>query len=138
MSGALLMAASMPRAAAGGGVSINDRTVFKGGNGTVTVQATYILDHYGTVRNHNLAILETWLLSGAAGDYESRATLQSGTTPTTGTMNTWQALSSDESWSLAVAAGSTDTSVILVEIRDVATSTVQDSASITLQVDNTP
>jgi hypothetical protein len=141
MSGALLMAASMPRNSGGGGgtlVSITPQSIFKIGNGTGTVTGSYKLAADGKVYNHTGAVLETWLISGVNSDYEARATHQSGSALTTGTMDTWLALSSDRTWTLDAASPTSKTSVFLIEIRDVATSTVQDSASITLDVENTP
>lgn len=130
MSG--IFAAMSGRAA---GVSITDRIVTKGGNATTTVTASYALNSDGTVRNQNSTLLETWLQSGAASDFEARATSQSGFVPT-GTMGTWQGLGTTRTWSLSAAAGSDKSGTFLIEIRDVLTQTVLDQASITLLVSN--
>lgn len=76
-----------------------------------------------------------WLVSGAASDYEVRATETSGTV-STGTIGVWQALSSTRTWTVAASIGLEKTCVLSVSIRDAATSTVQDTASITLYHDN--
>lgn len=69
----------------------------------------------------------TWLNSGAAGDYEIRATLQSGSVDS-GTTGSWLALSSSRSWSIDEASN-IQQAELLIEIRDVATSTVIDSGT---------
>lgn len=64
-----------------------------------------------------------WLLSGTNSEYEIRATLKSGDTPDEGTMDTWQVLSTDRSWSVFVDGSVSPvyrgdkTSVITIEIR---------------------
>jgi hypothetical protein len=139
MSGALLMAASMPRSSGGSGaVTLTSRTVTKVGNGTASVTGTYWLYLSGSVKDQSLTNLETWLHSGVSTDYEARATFQSGDALTSGTLGSWLNLSTSRSWSLTAAAGSDLASSFLVEIRDVATSTVQASANITINVLNTP
>lgn len=114
-------------------INITSRTVSKitvGGAAT----ATYTIDNDGTVRNHNLTNLETWLggTGGVASNYEVRATLTSGTTPTSGTLNSWLSCGTDRNWSNSNSAqdGSTVTSTLTVEIREASTGTVKDSASI--------
>ena len=69
--------------------------------------------------------------SSAPGDYEIRATLISGTTPS-GTLNTWQALTSSRTWS--ITASNTRSAQIFFEIRD-GEGTVQDDGTITLVLD---
>lgn len=73
----------------------------------------------------------TWLLSGAASDYQIRATLNSGTL-TSGVTGSW--LNFGQSWNVTRTTNvvGTSTATITIEIRDVATSTVQDSGVITL------
>lgn len=104
---------------------------------STATQATYTLNTSGIVQKSeggSTTTLETWLLNGAAGDYEARATVSSGDSPTGSALSTWLALSSTRAWTLqdAVVDGIPLTCVLLVEIRDVATNTVQTSASITL------
>jgi hypothetical protein len=59
-----------------------------------------------------------WIVpkASAPGTYEVRATLSSGLTPV-GTLNTWQALTSNRFWSLVRSTLGTSTSVLLIEIR---------------------
>lgn len=120
-------------------ISITDQTITRSTvSGTAT--ATYQLNADGNVRNHSGAIQEIWCgINGVAAPsstsgYEGRATLQSGTNPTSGTMGAWLNLGTTRSWSNVNSAGddSIITSVILVEIRDATTLAVLDSATITI------
>ena len=69
--------------------------------------------------------------SSAPGDYEIRATVTSGTL-SSGTTNTWQALTSSRTWSIT-SSGSKLTQVFF-EIRD-SSGTVLDDGTITLVLD---
>lgn len=71
--------------------------------------------------------------AGIGASYQIRATLNSGPTPTAGNLNTWTDLTTDQTWTLTdvIAAGPTE---LLIEIRDTATGTVQDSGTYTLQL----
>lgn len=73
----------------------------------------------------------TWLLAGAAGDYEVRATLDSGAI-TSGTTGTWLALSASYAWEVLRTSVGTTTAELTIEIRDAATLEVLDTASVTL------
>lgn len=83
------------------------------------------------------AISSEWLLSGAVGDYETRATKVSGTTPT-GTLGSWVALSTDREWVLTQSAAGSSSCVLTVEIRNATTLEVLDTATITLWAESTP
>ena len=83
--------------------------------------------------------ISTWLLSGSAANFSVRLTKSSGTDPTSGTLNTWQALSSTRTW---VWTDSTqdDNAVTFsgtVEIADNTTSpfSVLASASLSVTID---
>lgn len=66
------------------------------------------------------------------GNYEIKATLDSGDTPT-GTFDTWEALSSTRSWTLVSSTVSeTLTSTVTIEIRWTGNDVVQDTATYTL------
>lgn len=69
------------------------------------------------------------------GDYEIRATLSSGDTPT-GTFDTWEALSTTREWALVAGTDENLTSSILIEIRWTGNNVVQDSATYTLTASN--
>lgn len=80
--------------------------------------------------------LGNWIqpLIGMAG-YEIRATLTSGTNPTTGTMNTWQNLGTSRLWENSQAVVGTKTSTILFEIREAASGIVRGSASFQIEAE---
>ena len=99
--------------------------------------ATYTVNTSGIVQKTEGAsttTLETWLQAGASSDYEVRATVLSGDTPTGSALATWMALSTSRAWTLtdAVNDGIALTCSLQIEIRDSATGTVQDTATITI------
>lgn len=118
-------------------VQISDRTTSGFASGTAV--AAYEISSDGKVRDWSLTILESWLrgAGGTVSNYEARATLKSGTL-SSGTTGTWANCSSSPNWVKQNSSrnGSTQTAVILVEIRDVATQTVQTSATITLSAES--
>ena len=117
-------------------VSITNQSVSASAFGPAV--AYYQVTNAGTVKNQNGAVLESWLLGGGTpSNYDARATLISGTL-TSGTTGTWFNCGSTLTWSVTNSAhdNSVKTAVILVEIRDVATSTVQDSATITISAES--
>lgn len=74
--------------------------------------------------------------STATSLFEVMVTLSSGTTPS-GTLGTWLNCGTDRSWGLSASSGGSyyfDTCSLLVQIRDVATSTVQSIATINLKI----
>jgi hypothetical protein len=80
---------------------------------------------------------EQWLSDPAlVGNYEVRATLNSGDTPT-GTLGTWLSLSTTRSWVLTASPGNLLNANLTIEIRDTATSTVRATATVTMQSDAT-
>lgn len=93
-----------------------------------------------TVKNQASTTLENWLLAGyATSNYQIRATVQSGSTPTGDLTNSWLGLSANRSWSVSESggvAGST-TTTLLIEIRDAAApNTLRGSATVTLTADS--
>ena len=109
-----------------------------GGNAT----STFTLSSDGiarktTVPGATVTFPGEWLLEGTASQYQARATLVSGTL-TSGTLNTWQALSTSRSWSKSTTAVGTVNTVINVQIRSIATNVVLDSADITLTATRNP
>lgn len=108
-------------------------------NPSTRATAGYRLNSSGIAESlSNLAYttLETWLLSGAASDYEVRVTLSLGTL-SSGTTGTWQNLGTSRSWT--VVAGNSYPEIaeaeIVVEIRDATTLMILDTATITLQAE---
>lgn len=119
-------------------VAIADRLVYKGGGGVGTVTASINYNSTGITTNHAGVTLETWLVSGVNSDYQIRATFQSGDA-VTGTFGTWQLLSTNRQWSIAATTPANNLGTFLIEIRLAASpNTVLDSATITLNADNTP
>lgn len=119
----------------GGGrlVQISDQSISS--EQIITATAGYRLTAAGAAQQrvqNTYTALETWLLAGTSADYEVRATLQSGTL-TNGTLNTWQALSSDREWYCVDGSGDESPVVanLLIEIR-LTSGTVLDSATIIL------
>lgn len=123
-------------AGGGSGVSITNRTVNVLGAGYQ--EAGYQLTNTGVVNeldNGAASFLESWLSSGSPSDYQVRVTdIGGGLTGGSGT-GSWLSLGTTRQWWVGESfSGSSISNDILVEIRDVATSTVQDSATITLNV----
>jgi hypothetical protein len=113
----------------GGSVSITDQS--PAGNPT----ALYKLSSDGNVYDQSNALLEGWLFSGVAGDFQVRATLTSGTL-TSGTTGSWLALSTSRSWSCTAPLGGSKNATLTIEIRDASSLTVLDSATVTLSADH--
>ena len=81
--------------------------------------------------------LYTWLLSGRAGDYEVRASSFSGDALASGTLNTWQALSTSREWILGINRFETKTKTctFLLEIRPAGGGSTLASATMTLSTE---
>lgn len=73
-----------------------------------------------------------WLLAGVNTAYEVRFTQVSGQAPTTGTLNTWQALSTDRELGYTITTNgySSKIGVFTIEIRRVSDSVVVASATV--------
>lgn len=98
--------------------------------------ATYTLNAAGTEVSSPAAISNTWLITGAASDYEVRATVNSGGVQA-GTTGSWLGLGSDRAWSCTRSlnsAGSSDAN-LTIEIRSATTLAVLDSAVVTLHAE---
>lgn len=91
---------------------------------------------YEGVNGSYSAISGEWLLAGSASDFEVRATLNSGTTPS-GTLGSWVALSTTRTWELSAPSGQVRSCELTVEIRRASDSTVVATATITIDADNT-
>lgn len=126
-------------------VKITDQTAVnnsKAGAGG-TAAATYRLRNDGVALRQQGTSLVTisgeWLVgSGAASDYEARATVLSGSGGSfSGPGAGWHNLSTTRDWSLSVTNNFGDRDV-LIEIRIAATSLVIASATITFEVDSAP
>lgn len=116
-------------------VSIDNESASASGGTVATATAGYQLTSGGLVQLNNgsgFVTDSTWLLSGAAGDYEVRATLVSGTAPGGSGTGVWLNLGTTRNWTLSAAVGTTQTCTLTIEIRLVATGIVQDTATVTL------
>ena len=115
-------------------ITVPNRTItttFVSGTHTASVQ--FQSDGDIVAPSGTSASLGDWIdpKSSAPGDYEIRATVTAGTL-TSGTTNTWLALTSSRTWSIT---GSTNkTTQVFFEIRD-GTGAVQDDGTITLVLD---
>lgn len=100
-------------------------------------EARYRLNSSGveqTYTSTNLAYttVGTWLVSGTNSQFEVRATAVSGTV-TSGTMNTWQALSTSREWNVTKTFSSgVKLAVITIEIRRASTGVIVDTATVDL------
>jgi hypothetical protein len=119
-------------AASSGSVAISAQSVEDVVADPANATASYTLSTTGEVVDHDGVTLETWLLSGVVADYQVRATLASGTSMSAGTVGSWLALSSSRTWSQTRTTVGTRSGTLTIEIRDVATSTIIDSASVTI------
>lgn len=98
--------------------------------------ATYSVQNDGKVRDHSSNVVETWLESwGSAADYDVRATLQTGTSPSGAALATWLNLGTSRSWSLT--DNDTDPEIevtcqLLIEIGLSGAGSAIDSATVTI------
>lgn len=120
----------------GSGVSITNQTVNALGSGYQ--EAGYQLTNTGIANglyNGATSYRENWLNSGSPADYEVRVTDIGGGLIGGSGAGSWLSLGTTRQWWVGESfSGASISNNILVEIRDVATSTVQDSATITLGV----
>lgn len=114
-------------------VTISDNSS-TGNNGRVAGIVFYSSGNFAKYVSDVPNVVSTWLTPQSNfSQYEIRATLSAGDTPTTGTLNTWQALSTTREWTLTTAVvEETLSSTLLIEIRWTGNNVVQDSATYTL------
>lgn len=97
--------------------------------------ATYRVKNDGTCDStaNNTLDEGTWLLAGSVGDYEVRATLNSGSLAS-GTTGSWLSCSTTREWAVTVTSdlGGTQAANLTIEIRDTATSTVRASCTVSI------
>jgi hypothetical protein len=108
-------------------VTLSDHDINKTGFGSGSVTASFSMNTSGGCTDQDGTLLETWLLLGAASDYEVRATVASGSV-TSGTTGAWLSLASGWSWTRR----STASVILTIEIRDAATTRVLVTATITI------
>lgn len=120
-------------------VQISDTSAVNSEDGTAST--TYTISSAGTVTitTSGTTIFESWLRGsgGVVANYEASASRVSGQTITG--LGVWTSCSSSPSWTLtnSAANNSTKSTVLTVSIRDVATHTVQDTATVTLSAEST-
>lgn len=81
--------------------------------------------------------LEPWMAFGTAADYETRATLLSGTSPTGSAVGSWLALSSNVEWALLQTTSGSKSASITVDIRLASSGAVLATATIDLEASHT-
>ena len=114
-------------------VSITNQSVYKNVIGAPAT-ATYQVANTGLVKDQDAATLETWLLVGTAAEFDVRATLASGTSPSGSALATWLNLATSRSWSSvdSVANAIDVTCNLTIEIRNASTLAVLDTATATI------
>ena len=112
-------------------VSIEDITIL---SGSFANRAVITLDNNGTVviEDDIGSTMGNWLLLGSAGDCEARATITytNGTGTTVGTFGSWLNLSSPRTWGVDAISGSSGTREFTLEIREVSSGSILDTATI--------
>ena len=131
-----------PLLASGGAVNLANHTVSATKFLSGTAMATFGLGsdgvayevENGTTTNGTNQWWTKGSVSGLGASYECRATLNSGSALSSGTVGSWLALSSTRSWTQSRSSSTgVTTSNLTIEIRDVATSTVLASVTVVLQ-----
>jgi hypothetical protein len=82
-------------------------------------------------RKASYTAFETWLLSGAASDYEVRATLNTGSL-TSGTTGTWLSCGTSREWLCSSTVIGISQATLTIEIRRVSDSLILESAAVSL------
>lgn len=114
-------------------VTITDQTVTKAVADPADATSTYSVANDRLVKNHAGTTLEQWLdASYSAADFEVRATLNSGDTPS-GNLGTWNNLAATRSWTLAETSVGTLVCSLLIEIGYAGQNVALDSASVTIR-----
>lgn len=137
MSG-IQQAAMAAGAGAAAAISISNETLIYVSLVPEHAYAGYRLDSDGkvyTAEGPGLAFVEraNWVTPlGDAADFEVLATLSSGTLTGGATGLPWQPLTSDRSWWCSRTSFGTQNAVLSISIRDAATQTIQDTATISL------
>ena len=127
-------------------VAISDQTALNysqsGIGGSAT--ATYRLGNDGIAKATNVsgvltAITGEWLVTGSASDFEAYMSAAGGGSggSTGGTFNSWVNLGTTRDWTLT-ATNNYAVRYLTLQIRVVATGTILDTATITLEVDSAP
>lgn len=131
------MTACQQVAAAGGGfrITLTNATVSDSNITPGTTTVSYRVDADGNVYTNDGGgdtVHEQWITPlGGQALYEVRATLTAGTNPS-GTMNTWQQLNTDRTWTKIQSIPGVNECTMTIEIGIAGTSTAQKSCSVSL------
>lgn len=112
-------------------------TIYNSGSATLNLHAnglargTYTNDLGNTLANN---FAGEWKVSGAASQFEARATISSGTVNSGSATGSWINLGSDVSWTKSYAGTGSQSVVLVVEIRNAVTTAVLTTATVTLTV----
>lgn len=119
-------------------IAITNQSIADATGGSRSATAGYRLTSAGQVQsqvNTTFTTLEQWCVpSSEAVNYEAFVTVTSGTL-SSGTAGSWVALSSNQTWTRTASIGTANTCIFTVDIRRVGTTTVLDTATITLEAD---
>ena len=120
-------------------ISISDQLVTSSTLGTATAIAGYRLNSSGIIETRvqsTYTNIGDWVTpTSQAANYEVFATLNFGNA--TGPFGSWVALSSSREWTATAAIGTNEAADVFIEIRRTGTTTVLDSALISLVADAT-
>lgn len=97
---------------------------------TVTNTGTY---GYTSSNQGSFSFLGTWLLAGAAGDFEIYASVSGFGGSVSGATGSWLPLSTGRSWTLNVGMDEYANRVLNLQIRRTSGGAIVDSASISLE-----
>ena len=75
--------------------------------------------------------------AGVGNDYDIRATLSSGSTPSSGTLNTWLNLSTTRSWGNSVGSNTSRFTTLLIELRPAGGGSVLASGNVSINAEST-
>lgn len=97
------------------------------GDDSATAGIGFLADGRQTIRaNDSITVVGNWVVpSSTAAEWEIRAVLNSGITPTTGAIGTWLALTSDRNWALTSSLLGDANSLLTFEFRKVGGSSAE-------------
>ena len=132
----MMFASSATGGSGGGGgspVFLQDDTAQDTQTSPTPATATWSMNSGGTVSGTAIGSY-TWLNTGAAGDYELRATVTSGSL-STGASGIWQSLSSTRTWTRKRSGVGNSVCTVKIEVRAVATGLIVATATINLDAE---
>jgi hypothetical protein len=120
-------------------ISLTNLSAFDFSGGARNATTGYRLTSGGAAQileNLTFTTLETWCTpTGEAVNYEALVDNVSGSGLTTGPVGTWVALSTTRTWTLVATPGNSELTTFDVSVRRAGTTTVLDTATITLESD---